>query len=140
MALEIIGKLIKKMPVLTGTSANGSWSKQEIVIEIPGQFPKQVCVSLWGERVNDAAKYIEGDVLKVSFDLQSREYNGRWYTDVRAWRLEKEAAAVSSASEPAQAGNAGSPAAAAPVTPSTPPAAEDPFAATPAQQVDDLPF
>ncbi|MDR3350448.1 MAG: DUF3127 domain-containing protein [Prevotellaceae bacterium] len=132
MALEISGKLIKKLPVASGTSANGSWSRQEIILEMPGQFPKQVCISLWGDRVNDAVKYVEGDILKVSFDLQSREYNGRWYTDVRAWRLEKEAAAVTPPSEPARAGNA--------ATPPPPPPAEDPFAATPGQQVDDLPF
>ncbi|MDR0694687.1 MAG: DUF3127 domain-containing protein [Prevotellaceae bacterium] len=137
MALEFSGKLIKKLPLQSGTSANGTWSRQEIIIEIPGQFPQQVCVSLWGDRVNDAVKYVEGDILKVSFNLQSREYNGRWYTDVRAWRLDKEAAAVtapsapSTASEPAPAGSTSTP---------TPSPADDPFAATPAQQVDDLPF
>ncbi|MDR1406202.1 MAG: DUF3127 domain-containing protein [Prevotellaceae bacterium] len=129
MALEFSGKLIKKLPVQSGSSDRGSWSRQEIIIEIPGQFPQNVCVSLWGDRVNEAAKYVEGDILKVSFDLQSREYNGKWYTSVRAWRLEKEAAAVASAAKPEPAD---SPAAATP--------AEDPFAAAPAQQVDDLPF
>ena len=120
--------------MISGTSANGSWSRQEIIIEVPGQYPKNVCISLWGDRVNDAVKYIEGDILKVGFDLQSREYNGRWYTDVRAWRLEKEAAAITPAPEPAQAGHTGNP-------PSPPPSpADDPFAAAPAQQVDDLPF
>jgi hypothetical protein len=134
MALEFSGKLIKKLPLQSGTSANGTWSRQEIIIEIPGQFPQQVCVSLWGDRVNDAVKYVEGDVLKVSFSLQSREYNGRWYTDVRAWRLEKEAAAVATASEPATADAPAS----APAQPQQP--ADDPFAAAPTQQVDDLPF
>jgi hypothetical protein len=136
MALEFSGKLIKKLPLQSGTSANGVWSRQEIIIEIPGQFPQQVCVSLWGDRVNDAVKYVEGDILKVSFNLQSREYNGRWYTDVRAWRLDKEAAAVTAAPaapSPALSGNTDSPA------PPSPPA-DDPFSATPAQQVDDLPF
>jgi hypothetical protein len=134
MALEFSGKLIRKLPVQSGTTDRGSWSKQEIVVEIPGQFPQQVCVSLWGDRVNDAVKYAEGDILKVSFSLQSREYNGRWYTDVRAWRLEKEAAAVgATASEPTSAGAPAQP------QPSQQPA-DDPFAAAPAQQVDDLPF
>jgi hypothetical protein len=79
-------------------------------------------------------KYAEGDTLKVSFDLQSREYNGRWYTDVRAWRLEKEGTTVAAAAEPAHAGDTNNPA------PSTPLPAEDPFTSAPAQQVDDLPF
>lgn len=134
MALEFSGKLLKKLPLQSGTSANGTWSRQEIIIEIPGTFPQQVCVSLWGDRVNDVVKYVEGDILKVSFSLQSREYNGRWYTDVRAWRLEKEAAAVAAASSETAA--AGAPA--QPQQPQQP--ADDPFATAPAQQVDDLPF
>ena len=127
MALEISGKLIKKMPVQNGSNDRGGWSKQEIIIEIPGQYPKTVCVSLWGDRVNDAAKYEEGAMLKISIDIQSREYNERWYTDVRAWRIELEAAAPAST------------VATPPPSTSVPSISDDPFASS-AQQVDDLPF
>jgi len=127
MALEISGKLIKKMPVQNGSNDRGGWSKQEIIIEIPGQYPKTVCVSLWGDRVNDAAKYEEGAMLKISIDIQSREYNERWYTDVRAWRIELEAAAPAST------------VATPPPSASIPSISDDPFASS-AQQVDDLPF
>ena len=54
-----------------------------------GNFPTQVCMNVWGEdKVKELDKYQVGDKVKISFNLSSREYNGRWYTDVRAWRIE----------------------------------------------------
>jgi hypothetical protein len=135
MALELTGKLIKKLDVQSGSSDRGAWSRQDIIIEIPGQYTRTVCLSLWNEQVNEAAKYNIGDVLKVGFDLSSREYNGKWYTSVRPWKMEREAisaAAAAATTAPAEAG--------APATTSFATATEDPFAAAPAQQVDDLPF
>lgn len=127
MALEISGKLIKKLDVQSGSSDRGSWSRQEIIIEIPGQFPRQVCLSLWNEQVNEASRFNIGDILKVGVDIQSREYNGKWYTSIRPWRMEVEAIGVAP------------PPAAAPATPAAPVDGEDPFN-TASSQEDDLPF
>ena len=90
MALEIEGRIARKLNVQTGTSTRGAWSKQEFVIEYQeGNFPSQICMNVWGEdKVRDLEKYQVGDKVKISFNLSSREYNGRWYTDVRAWRIE----------------------------------------------------
>ena len=90
MALELEGRIVRKLGVQTGTSARGTWSKQEFVFEYQeGNFPTQVCMNVWGEdKVRDLDKYQVGDKVKVAFNLSSREYNGRWYTDVRAWRIE----------------------------------------------------
>lgn len=90
MALELEGKIITKLPVQTGTSARGPWSKQEFVIEYQeGNYPTQVCFNVWGEdKVKDLEKFQAGETVKVSFNLSSREYNGRWYSDIRAWRIE----------------------------------------------------
>jgi hypothetical protein len=132
MALEISGKLIKKLDVQSGEGSRGTWSRQDIIIEIPGQFPRSVCLSLWGEQVNEATRYNIGDILKVSFNIESREFNGKWYTSVRPWRIDIEA--VSAVAQPPAA--AGTPA--QPQQSQQP--AEDPFSAAPAQQVDDLPF
>ena len=90
MALELEGRIARKLNVQTGTSARGTWSKQEFIFEYQeGNFPTQVCMNVWGEdKVRDLDKYQVGDKVKVSFNLSSREYNGRWYTDVRAWRIE----------------------------------------------------
>ena len=87
--MEITGKVFKMLPLVTGQGKNGEWRKQEFVIEIEsGQFPKKVCLSLWGDKI-DQASLMEGETVKVFFDLESREYNSRWFTEARAWRVEK---------------------------------------------------
>jgi len=89
-SMEITGRVIQLLPLVTGQGRNGEWRKQEFVIEIAeGQFPKKVCISLWGDKINQAA-LAENETVKVSFDLESREYNGRWYTEVKAWRVDKQ--------------------------------------------------
>lgn len=88
--MEITGKLIQKLPIASGTSKTGNpWQKQEFVIETEdSQYPKKVCANLWGDRTNQLNQYNIGDTIKVSFDLESREFNGKWYTDVKAWKIE----------------------------------------------------
>lgn len=87
--MEITGKLIQKLPVQSGVSSSGNnWSKAEFVIETVEQYPKKVCSNLWGERARALDQFQLGDLITVSFDLESREYNGRWYTDVKAWKVE----------------------------------------------------
>ena len=90
MALELEGRIVRKLGVQTGTSARGAWSKQEFIFEYQeGNYPTQVCMNVWGEdKVRELDKYQVNDRVKVSFNLSSREFNGRWYTDVRAWRFE----------------------------------------------------
>ncbi len=88
IALELTGKIIAVLPEKSGTSSRGPWRKQEYVIEIPGDYPKQVCFMVWGDKI-DQFNVAEGESLTVHFDLESREYNGRWYTDVKAWRIER---------------------------------------------------
>lgn len=94
MALELEGRIVRKLNVQTGTSARGAWSKQEFILEYQeGNFPTQVCMNVWGEdKVRELDKFQVGDKVKVSFNLSSREYNGRWYSDIRAWRVEPVAA------------------------------------------------
>ena len=85
--MELSGKIYKVMPIETGEGKNGTWSKQSIIIETPHErFPKKVCVIFWGDLTNNAA-FIEGADISVEADVESRELNGRWYTDVKAWRI-----------------------------------------------------
>ncbi|MEM9530006.1 MAG: DUF3127 domain-containing protein [Pseudomonadota bacterium] len=86
--MELSGKITHVLEEKSGTSSRGTWRKQEYVIEIPGDYPKQVCFMVWGDKI-DQLKIAEGEQLTVHFDLESREYNGRWYTDVKAWRVER---------------------------------------------------
>ena len=106
MALELEGRIARKLPVQQGTSARGAWAKQEFIFEYQeGNFPSQICMNVWGEdKVRDLDKYQVGDKVKISFNLSSREYNGRWYTDVRAWRIEPSGAsqAASQYGQPSQ--------------------------------------
>jgi hypothetical protein len=85
--MEIKGKLIKLLPLQSGEGKNGPWKKQEFVIETQGQYPKKVCFSLWGDKA-DQVSGKEGNDVTVFFDIESREYNSRWYTEAKAWKVE----------------------------------------------------
>lgn len=86
--MEIIGKLVQKLPEQTGEGKNGKWVKQFFVIETQEQYPKKACFSLWGDKVDVLKRFNESDMIKVSFGIESREFNERWYTDLRAWRID----------------------------------------------------
>lgn len=75
------------LPLQTGEGRTGNpWKKQEYILEIPGQYPKKVCFNVWGDKV-DTFGIQPNEELTVSFDVESREYNGRWYTEVKAWKV-----------------------------------------------------
>jgi len=76
------------LPLQSGTGKNGTWKKQEYVLETAGQVSRKVCFNIWGDKI-DQYKLTEGNEVKVSFDLESREYNGKWYTDVKAWKVDR---------------------------------------------------
>ena len=103
MALEIEGTLSQKLPVQSGNSARGPWSKQEFILEFPdGNFTAKACFLAWGqEKVQDLGKYQVGDKVKVSFNLKSREYNGRWYNDLQIWKIAPAGAQPAAPAQPA---------------------------------------
>lgn len=86
--MEVKGKVIQLLQLQTGMGKKGQWKKQEFIIETQAQYPKKICLSAWGDKI-DQFKLAVGDMVNVSVDLESREYNGRWYTEARAWKLEK---------------------------------------------------
>lgn len=91
--MQLTAKLIQVLPLQTGTGKNGPWKKQDIIVETEGQYPKKVCVSIWGDKISE--QHLKtGTQLSISFDVESREYNGRWYTDVKAWKVEPAGAAA----------------------------------------------
>ncbi len=89
MALEIEGRIRQKLAKQSGQGAKGSWTKQDFVLEYQdGNYPADVCLTAFGnDKVADLDKYQVGDAVKVAFNLRAREYNGRWYNDVRVWRI-----------------------------------------------------
>ena len=98
MALEIQGKLVQMLEKQVGNGRNGTWEKQDFILETMEQYPKKICISAWGDKIKEIGLAKPGDLLKVSFNLESREFNGRWYTDVRAWRISREGAATAATS------------------------------------------
>ncbi|MCK9421053.1 MAG: DUF3127 domain-containing protein [Bacteroidales bacterium] len=99
--MEITGKIIRVLALQQGEGKNGPWKKQEYVIETSDKIPRKVCFSLWGDKV-DQFRLTEGAEAGISFDLESREYNGRWYTDVKAWKVTKKQPAGNAADSESQ--------------------------------------
>lgn len=85
--MDINGRVIQVLPEQSGEGKNGTWKKQDFVLETDSQYPKKICFTVWGDKINSQLMQ-EGNQLNVSFDVESREYNGRWYTDVKAWKIE----------------------------------------------------
>ena len=88
--MEITGKIIAVLPERGGVSKTGNeWKMQEYVLETHEQFPKKLCFNVFGADKIAQFNIQAGDELTVSFDINAREYNGRWYNDIRAWRVER---------------------------------------------------
>ena len=87
--MEFEGVVYKIMPVTRGTSARGEWQRQDVDFDYNdgGQFSRKICVTFFNKE-SDVAKLREGETFLVSVNIESREYNGRWYTDIRAWRVQ----------------------------------------------------
>jgi hypothetical protein len=84
--MEIKGKVVEILEEQSGQSAKGGWRKQQYILETQDQFPKKICFMVWGDKIDDFA-IKQGQELEVSIDVESREFNGRWYTDVKAWKV-----------------------------------------------------
>lgn len=85
--MQLSAKLIQILPLQSGTGKNGEWKKQDIIVETQEQYPKKICVSVWGDKI-PSQPLIVGINLLIDIDIESREYNGRWYTDVKAWKIQ----------------------------------------------------
>lgn len=99
--MTIAAKFIQLLPLQTGKGKNGEWKKQDILVETDGQYPKKVCISIWGDKINEGQLQI-GNLLKIEFDIESREYNSKWYTDVKAWKIEVETLGIQKNSDLAE--------------------------------------
>lgn len=86
--MEINGKIVSVLGELSGNGRNGVWKKRDYILETKGQYAKKVCVTVWGDKI-DQFELQEGDEVTLGIEIESREYNGRWYTDVKVWKAEK---------------------------------------------------
>ena len=85
--MELTGTITNILPLQTGTGKAGNeWKKQELIIQTDEAYPKSICISLWGNTIDDKLK--TEDKIKASIDIESREFNGKWYTSIKAWKIE----------------------------------------------------
>ncbi len=141
--MDISGKIIQKLPLQSGESKTTGkpWQIQTYVLETQEQFPRKVCFEIFGEqRIKDNPCEID-DIVTVSFDIESREFNGRWYTSIRAWKVQQ-GIVDANAVQPVAAQPAGQPAPAAQPMPQPAAAANvETFDPAPSgDSTDDLPF
>ena len=137
--MEVVGKIIQVLPLQEGVGRNGNpWKLQGYVLETFDQYPRKVHFELFGEdRIKNNPCDID-QVVTVSFDIESREFNGRWYTSIRAWKIQQGDMTQANAAAPAPAAPAQPAAPAAPVEAA--PVNVDPFDASAGEGTSDLPF
>ena len=89
--MEITGKVIAVLPLKSGVSAStgNAWSTQDYVIETAGTYPTKCCFNVFGEDKIKAMDIKVGEELTVSFDIDAREYQGRWFNSIRAWKVKR---------------------------------------------------
>ena len=134
--MEVVGKIIQVLPAQEGVGRNGNpWKVQPYVLETLDQYPRKVHFEVFGEDRIKANPCDLDQLVTVSFDIESREFNGRWYTSIRAWKIQQgdmtQAAAVPGTAP--VAAPVAAPAEAAPAN-------VDPFDATAGDGTSDLPF
>ncbi|WP_209331120.1 DUF3127 domain-containing protein [Lunatimonas salinarum] len=86
--MEVNGKVIQALDEQSGNGRNGVWRKREYIIETGGNYPKKVCVAVWGDKIDQFGMQV-GDQVSLGVELESREYNSKWYTDVKVWKATK---------------------------------------------------
>ena len=135
--MDIVGKIIQVLPLQEGVGKTGNpWEVQSYVLETQEQYPRKVCFEIFGEdRIKNNTCNVD-DVVTVSFDIESREYNGRWYTSIRAWRVQQGNVLAQNATAPAV------PATTQPAAPMAAPATANTatFDSVAQDETEDLPF
>lgn len=87
--MEVQGTIYQILEEQTGNSSGGrSWRKKSFIVEVPGNYPKKICFDVWGDNI-DGFDLKQGEAVTVGFDLESKEYNGRWFTNAKAWKIQK---------------------------------------------------
>lgn len=135
--MELTGKIIFVGEARSGVarSTGNPWMSQDYVLETAEQYPRRMMFNVFGEDKIKQFNLSVGAEVTVQFDINAREFNGRWYNDIRAWRIDPAAPAAAPAAMPA-AQQFPPASAAAPAAPAAP--AQD-FGAA-ADSTDDLPF
>ena len=99
--MDFTGKIIFALPAKSGLKKNGeSWKSQEFVIEnTEGQYPKKMCFNVFGEDKIKSFDIKLGEELKVSFDIDAKQWQDRWFNSINAWKVEKVGAPSNNATQ-----------------------------------------
>ena len=90
MNMQVKGKIQQILKPESGVSRAGNeWKKQEFVIETIEQFPRKICFTLFNDKLSLINDISGGDEVEVSFNIESREYNGKWFHNINAWKIDK---------------------------------------------------
>jgi hypothetical protein len=132
--MDLTGKVIAILQPRSGVSqrTGNQWMTQEYVIEVPGQYPKKMLFNIFGEERIKQFNIQMGEEITVSFDIDAREYNGRWFNDIRAFNIQRGVVAPAAVANPFPPQNAAPQDAASPFPPAQEPVGEG--------SADDLPF
>ena len=91
--MELSGKVIAVLEPRGGVSKTGNpWKVQEYVIETHDQYPRKMCFDIFGEDKINQFNIQVGEEITVSFDIDAREWQGRWFNSIRAWKVDRVAA------------------------------------------------
>lgn len=90
--MELTAKVIDILPEQKGNGRNGEWRKQSFILETQEQYPKKVCADIWGDKI-DTFNIQKGEEITAKINVESREYNGKWYTDVKIWAVDRNTSA-----------------------------------------------
>jgi len=88
MDLKVKGKVIDILEEQSGKGKNGPWKKRDFILETVGEYPRKICITQWGDQI-EKNPVTKDETITAFIDIQSREYKGNWYTDVKAWKIEK---------------------------------------------------
>lgn len=84
--MQIDAKVLEVLPLQIGEGKNGTWKKQDIIVQTQGEYPKKICVAFWNDKIEYPFLKVGND-LRIDFDIESRAYNDKWYTEAKVWRV-----------------------------------------------------
>lgn len=88
--MQVKGKIQQILEPESGVSKAGKeWKKQEFVIETTEQFPRKICFTLFNDKLSLISGVSNGDDIEVHFNIESREFNGKWFHNINAWKIDR---------------------------------------------------
>ena len=103
MAFELEGKVYKIGTEVTGEGQKGTWRKIDFMIEyLDGQYPKKAGFSAWTDKVDMVKGFQIGETITVHFNVESLEYNDKFFNDFRVWKIQIGGTAGASAASSTQ--------------------------------------